>query len=123
VAVHNLMEILADPGAATTPAFDPVEYSIIGATGNVHSFALSKSDGSTSVVIWREEVIWDIANAVEIPATPLSVNVLFEEAYQDIELFDPISGVSSLAQYTNTDTISLDLYDHPIILDIGPDLL
>ncbi|MCV6598573.1 MAG: hypothetical protein OIF40_16015, partial [Mangrovicoccus sp.] len=81
------------------------------------------SDGSTSLVIWREEEIWDIPTATEISVAPLSVNVLLDETYQDIELFDPISGVTSLAQYSNTDMITLDLYDHPIILDIGPDYL
>ena len=72
-ALKNLLATLADPGSSNTtiPALD---FSLLGASPNVHHLLLAKADGSYYVAFWLEESDFDqnTRQTIAVPSETLT---------------------------------------------------
>lgn len=118
-ALHALTTILSD---RVDPAFEPTgstDYEMSGGDANTRSFALQEAADETDVIVWREDVIWDRASLEEIEAETLTVTLDFDAVYSSVAVYDPMQGSAPIETFENTDTVSVDVSDHPLVVELG----
>ena len=118
-ALANLKNLLADSTTNFTPAVPGYSVSGItnaGAAGS--SLSVSKSDGSTFIVVWNEPQIWDPnANA---PVTPPAdaVTISFGGSYT-YKVYDPLTGTTAIAAGSGT-SVGVNVTGSPILIQLIP---
>jgi hypothetical protein len=115
-AIHNLTTIL-EKNTGAGPA-QPVKYDLTGEDANTHALALQKSGGTTDLVIWREADIWDHRNAREVNVAAKTVHVDLDRTVDYVDVYDPMNGTAPQQHLTNVDELTIQVRDHPIILEI-----
>ena len=118
-ALANIKNLLADqsiPFTAKVPAYRVTGVTNAGMAGS--SLSISKSDGSTFIVVWNEPQIWDqAANAAVIPpADPVTVAFGADYAYK---VYDPLAGLSAVAA-GNGSHVTINVVGSPLMIQIRP---
>lgn len=119
LALANVKALLRDGPARFAPVVPA--YSITGLTsaGSAgSSFSVSKSDGSTFIIVWNEPPLWDqITNApVTPPADSVTVRFGKNSAYK---VYNPLSGSTPLAS-GHSSQVTVDVAGSPIFIQIVP---
>ena len=109
VALHDLTTLLADNGT-NAASFTPgsLTFTLGGTQSTDNSLLIQKSDGSDWLALWDET------------AAAHTVTLTLPAAAQQIVVFDPVTGTSSIASASNTGTISVSLGNDPLLLEIVP---
>lgn len=118
-ALHNLTTILSDPGPGAN-SFDlkPLTVSFAGLPDTASAQLLQKSDGTSDLVVWDEQQIWDPVNHVQLAATASDVTVFLESSVSAVQLFDPLVGNAPVATYHDVGQFTFQLLDHPLVLQL-----
>lgn len=103
VALHNLMALIADTGAAAPSA---LAYGVTGAAANDNALLMEKSSGVFELALWNES------------DAPHAVTVNFGAAAQTINLYDPLTGTAVTQTAANSNTFAMTVPDHPVIVEI-----
>jgi hypothetical protein len=103
--IHNLTAILADTTPAASLGF--LNYSINNQPATVHDLLIQKSSGVFDLVIWDENV-----------SGTDQVKVNLGRVYSNVNVYDVTSGVSPIQTFANADSVSLNLNDHALIIEI-----
>ena len=117
-AIHNLTTILSDNGTGGHQPTTPLGYSLSGLPASGNSMVLGKSNGAYELVVWAEPPVWnsstdsDIANA----AQPVTVNL--GGVHKSVSVYDPLSGTTAIATYSNVSSITVPVSDHPVVIEI-----
>ena len=117
LALANLKTLLADKSTAFVPRVPRYHVSGVTNAGNAgSSLSISKSAGSTFIVVWNEPQIWDeTANApVTPPADPATVSFGGKYAYK---VYDPLVGVSALSSGRSTG-VTANVTGSPILVQV-----
>ena len=118
-ALRNIKTLLADTSASFTPKVPAYHVSGVtsaGAAGDCLS--VSKSDGSTFLVVWNEPQIWDPKpNAAVMPPAD-KVMVDFDGDYS-YKVYDPLVKVSAIATGRGRN-VSINVVGSPILVQITP---
>ncbi|MBY5520331.1 calcium-binding protein [Rhizobium leguminosarum] len=119
-AIHNLTEILQDDGA-TRASFSAgtVNYSIDGLPSSARSLLTEKSDGSYQIIIWNEPDIWNQSSDTAIQAAATAVKVNLGASFGSVKVFDPLTGTTAIKSLSNVSSLTLDVVDHPLIMEIA----
>ncbi|WP_456621621.1 RHS repeat protein [Bradyrhizobium sp. P5_C12] len=117
-AIHNLTSILADDGTGGHTPTAQLGYSLSGLPASGNSMVLTKSNGAYDLVVWAEPKIWDDATDSEISVATQPVTVNLGGIHHSVIVYDPMSGTSPIATYTDVSQIVLPLSDHPLIIEI-----
>ncbi|MBA5802996.1 calcium-binding protein [Rhizobium changzhiense] len=118
-AIHNLTTILEDNGA-TKASFSAgtLDYSIDGLPSSARSLLTEKSDGSYQIIIWNEPDIWNQTTDTAIQAATTAVKVNLGASFGSVKVFDPVTGTTAIKSLSNVSSLTLDVLDHPVIIDI-----
>ncbi|MCV9942755.1 MULTISPECIES: calcium-binding protein [unclassified Rhizobium] len=118
-AIHNLTTILEDNGA-TKASFSAgtLNYSIDGLPSSARSLLTEKSDGSYQIIIWNEPDIWNQSTDTAIQAATTAVKVNLGASFGSVKVFDPVTGTTAIKSLSNVLSLTLDVLDHPVIIDI-----
>ncbi|RXT21255.1 calcium-binding protein [Rhizobium leguminosarum] len=118
-AIHNLTEILADDGAAKASfSAGTLNYSIDGLPSSARSLLTEKSDGSYQIIIWNEPDIWNQSSDTAIQAATTAVKVNLGASFGSVKVFDPLTGTTAIKSLSNVSSLTLNVIDHPVIIDI-----
>ncbi|MBY5811138.1 calcium-binding protein [Rhizobium leguminosarum] len=119
-AIHNLTEILQDDGA-TRASFSAgtVNYSIDGLPSSARSLLTEKSNGSYQIIIWNEPDIWNQSSDTAIQAAATAVKVNLGASFGSVKVFDPLTGTTAIKSLSNVSSLTLDVVDHPLIIEIA----
>ena len=109
VYLHNLTSVLADKGSPGTVSV--LDYSIRAAPQTVHDLLLEKSNGTFELVVWDEQL-----------SGSTSIEIGFNRKPQSGEIHDPTIGTAPIETFTNRESISLTLTNHPVVIQIGGNL-
>lgn len=119
-ALHNLTTILgggdAAPATTTANGFAP---TITGLPATGQSLVLQKTAQTFDLAIWAEPQIWSKATGTEVAAAHANVNVDLGARYGTVLVYDPLTGSAPIASYANIDHLSLDVTDHPLIVEVS----
>ena len=114
--VKNLLHDTSTNFTAKVPFYSVTDVKDAGATGS--DLAISKSDGSTYIVVWNEPQIWDAkANApVTPPADKVTVKFGDDYAYR---VLDPIAGLNPIAAGHGSQ-VEVNLLGSPLMIHLLP---
>ncbi len=104
--LHNLTAILADPATVANPG--KLEYSIAMEPATVHDLLLEKSSGLFDLVLWDERPV----GGTDEVAVDLSV------ARSLVKVYDPTVGTSASQTLVGARSVSVNLTDHPIVIEL-----
>ena len=108
-SLHNLTTLLADSGSdADSFTAGSLNYSLSGTQSGDNSILIEKSDGSFWIGLWDES------------GSQHSVTVNLGSAASEIEVFDPVTGTSSIQSASNTGSISVTLGSDPLLIEVVP---
>jgi hypothetical protein len=107
VALHDLTTLLADTGA-TANSFTPgsLSFTLGGNQATDNTLLIQKSDGSDWLALWDET------------ASTHSVTLTLASTASQIVVYDPVTGTSSVASVSNSNTINLSLGNDPLLIEI-----
>ena len=134
VALHNMAYVTQDSGHVGHVA--PLAYQVQGLPAAGYcpeqvtysdgctftpSLALQKSNGHYVVVVWAEQKIWDSSNHVSVTPATYVAKITLPRSFSTLAVYDPmISGTNPVAAYSNTASLSVQVVDHPILIDLTP---
>ena len=109
-ALHNLTTLLADTGA-NTASFTPgsLNDTLTGTQSGDNSLLIEKSDGSFWLSLWNES---------EAAYTPHTITVNLGEQAASVVEYDPLTGTSAIATWSNVSSVQVSVPDHPVLLEI-----
>ncbi|HZR18258.1 MAG TPA: glycosyl hydrolase [Verrucomicrobiae bacterium] len=107
VYLHNLTTILSDNRPAQPPG--KLDYSIPAEPATVHDLFLQKSNGAFELLVWNEQLKG---------STPVKVNL--GRTIASLRIYHPITSASSIQTLTSTDSVSLNMSNHPVVLELAP---
>nr|WP_246805571.1 calcium-binding protein [Rhizobium leguminosarum] len=119
-AIHNLTVILEDDGA-TKASFSAgtLNYSIDGLPSSARSLLTEKSDGSYQIIVWNEPDIWNQTSDTAIQAATTAVKVNLGASFGSVKVFDPVTGTTAIKSLSNVSSLTLDVVDHPLIIEVA----
>ena len=108
-ALHNLTSLLADTGA-NAGNFTPgsLDFSLSGAQSGDNTLLMQKSDGSDWIALWDDS------------AGAHTVTVNLGSTASQILVFDPVTGTSSIASASNSNSITVNLGNDPLLIEVIP---
>jgi hypothetical protein len=118
VAVHNLTTILGGAGGGGGD-FTPtaLNFTIDGLPSDGRSLLLQKSANVYDLVIWAEPQVWNAQTGTAVVNAPVNVTVNLDQAAQ-VDIFDPLVSSDSTGGAASTQTVSLAVTDHPLIVQV-----
>jgi len=119
-AIHNLTAILADP-SATAVSFQTgtLNYSISNLPSAGSSLLFQKSNGAFDLVLWAEPPIWDATSSTELTVAPTQTTVALGGTFQEVKVFDPLSGTTPILDLHDVSQVTVALTDHPLVIEVG----
>ena len=115
--LHNMMSVLGDPGAnAKTFQTGSLTDTITGLGPNGNSLLMEKSNGAYDLAVWSDADIYVNGIASTAPAQKVTVNL--GNTYASVEVFDPTVGTTATENLTNVSSVTLEITDHPVIIEI-----
>ncbi|MCG8365391.1 MAG: hypothetical protein MJA27_18935, partial [Pseudanabaenales cyanobacterium] len=119
IGIANLIDLLADPGEAFTP--DSLNYSLRGMPESGNSLLLQKRDGRFLLVLWNDVDNWDETADKPIYHNDVSVTLELQQPMGRIRTYRPLTnGVAPLKTYSNTNQVTLQTPDHPLVVELIP---
>ena len=120
MALHDLTSILADTGAtANTFTPTPLHDTISGLPADGSSLVIEKSSGVYDIVVWAEPQIWNAATATPIaaPGNPVTINL--GARFRQVQVFDPLVSTAPVSTASNTNSVTINVVDHPLIVQVS----
>ena len=108
-ALHDLTTLLADPGS-NAASFSPgsLNYSLAGEQSGDNSILIETSNGAFWIGLWNEG------------GGQHTVTVNLPSTAAEIDVFDPITGTSSIQSASNTGSVSVSLGADPLLIEVVP---
>ena len=114
-ALKNLIATLTDPGPQVLP--QNLQFSLVGASSNVHHLVMAKRDGSYYVAFWLEEQDYDVNKRAETPVTPEKITFVASHVFKATQLLAfNADGSLKTMQLNPSDRIPLTVTDGVAIL-------
>ena len=110
VALHDLTTLLNDPGT-NAATFKPtaLNYALSGTAAGDTSLLLEKSDGTYWLALWNEQQALNTSH---------TVTLTLQGSASEVEIFDPLTGITALQTYHNTASVQVTVPDHPVLVEI-----
>ncbi|NNU34372.1 hypothetical protein HK413_09885 [Mucilaginibacter sp. S1162] len=106
VYLHNFTTILADK-AISKRAPASLAYTIANQPETVHDLLLQNSNSKFQLVIWGEKA----TGSDRVTLTP-------GKKATRVNVYDPTVGTTSVANYKNVSRLTLNLSDHPLVVEL-----
>ncbi len=119
-AVHNLMSLLSDGGNSTGFGTGSLGYSLSGMPSSGNSMLMEKSDGSYWLAVWNDARVAGPNPGQVDTVSNVGVTLNLDSPASSVNVFDPLTGTSSVESASNSNNVSLSLPDHPILVEITP---
>lgn len=112
-ALKNLITLLKEPGA--TVAEDTVSFNLSGPSTSMNTpLVLKKSDGTLYLVLYQR------ADSAHYPPAPKTVTIDFPSAISSVKVYEPTMSDAPSATYVDTNSITVQVPDDPIIVVMKP---
>jgi hypothetical protein len=119
IALHNLTTILSDPGAgANSFELRPLTISFSGLPCTASAQLLQKSDGTSDLVVWDEQQIWDSVHHAQRAAMASDVTIFLQSSVSEVQIFDPLLSSAPVTTYHDVSQFTFHLLDAPLVLHL-----
>lgn len=119
IGISNLITLLADPGVSFAPK--QLNYTLQGLPQTGSSLLLQKRNGHFFLVLWNDADNWDEKLDKPIAYNDLPVKLTVSAPISQIRTYRPLTnGITPLQTLTNTSTVTLQVPDHPLVVELTP---
>ncbi len=118
IAMKNLISELSD--TSRPDHLQKLGWNLSNSVPSIHHLLLQKSNGEFDLVLWQEVSSYDEKNQRDIPVTPEQVTLTLEEKPRSLRLYEPTVQAQPFNIYTDKKTITLEIPDHPLVIQITP---
>lgn len=120
IAVKNTIALLQDDPAYDLYSEKPkqLSYKLQGDTKNINHTVLQKNNGNYYMIFWQDFKSYDQQKKAEIPVTKQSVKVSLKKPIKEGNLYNPLRSTKSALKFTKTNSISINVRDYPLILEL-----
>ncbi len=115
-AMKNMLNLLADPGAAFTPSAS-LGYTLSGATNTIRQSLFQKRDGRFYLVLWNDVIVYNTSAKSDISNAAVPVTVNFTTQPRSISKYQPMVSATG-SSVTSARSVAVSVADNPIILEI-----
>ena len=115
-AVKNLISELSD--SAEPAHLEQMTYSLGTPNMQIHHLLLEKSDGRLFLILWQEVSSYDGKEQQDIAVLPQPVTLTLDHSVRSINTYEPTVQAQPLHVYADTAKISLEVPDHPLVIQI-----
>lgn len=118
-AIHNLTVLLDDPSASNR-TFAPVsiDVNVDAFPETVRGMVIAKADGTLLLAMWNNTAFWDRAAGKPVESKPVTVTLALPEGLKAQALYDPLEAETAIRTYSGDATVTLDVPDHPVLLEV-----
>jgi|GEM_PF-2719086 len=114
-ALHNFTTLIGgDNGSAIAGSF---QVQGLGSDGELLNVA--KSSGATDLILWRDISSWDSKTDTAAVVTPTQVVITFDTVQAHVYVYSPADSLTPVASYENVSSITLNLADAPLVVELG----
>jgi hypothetical protein len=120
-AIHNLTAILKDTSAASR-TFTPLslDIDVDHFPEALRGMVIAKADGTLYLTMWNDVAFWDRAAGKPVESKPVTVTLPLPGGLKAQALYDPLESAKAVRTYNGETTITLDVPDHPVMLEVRP---
>jgi hypothetical protein len=106
----------------TAPTFTAgnLDYSLTNVPSSVHRMLLQKSTGVFLLVLWNDVNNWDRSTGKPVWSTPISATLRVNGGPHRVRTFLPLTHGTFPTSSNDSDTMQLQITDHPLIVEITP---
>ena len=115
-AVKNLISELSD--SAEPAHLAQMTYSLGTPNMQIHHLLLEKSDGRLFLILWQEVSSYDGKEQQDIAVLPQPVTLTLDHRARSVNTYEPTVQAQPLHVYADTAKISLEVPDHPLVIQI-----
>jgi hypothetical protein len=115
-SLKNLIALLEDPGKAFQPA--KFEYTLQGDTSNIDHTLLQKRNGRFYLILWNESSSYNTLLKTDLNVSPRSLTLDFGRSIREANVYMPSQSTSTIARNSNVRSITLQVPDHPLVVEI-----
>jgi hypothetical protein len=115
-AIHNLTTILQ--GAGTGSATGTLNYSVSGLPATGYSLLLGSST-TFDIAVWIDATVYNPKTATDIAAPGYTATVNLGATFAKVAVYDPMTGTTPIATYSNASSLKISVTDHPLIVQVN----
>lgn len=115
-AVKNLINELSD--SAEPAQLQQMTYSLGTPNTQIHHLLLQKSDGQFFLILWQEVSSYDGKKQEDIAVSPQPVSLTLDHSVRSISTYEPTVQAQRQHVYANVAKVSLEVPDHPLVIQI-----
>jgi sugar lactone lactonase YvrE len=121
-AIKNILSVLKDPGPEFTA--ESLDYTLGGATANVHSVLFQKRNGDFYLCLWLGIASYDPANGVISDNPPQTVSITVPESILSAQVFtlDDTGAMASSSSPISTGAVSVSVTDRVTIVRLSAEI-
>jgi hypothetical protein len=120
-AIKNTICILNDNNAAFTPT--ALTYTLSGDTTGMRNSLYQKSNGHYYLALWQgitQGVCYDFLNFTDIPSHNQSITITLPFVAAKLNVYQPLTSGSAISTLNNQNTITVNVPDNLILVEIVP---
>jgi hypothetical protein len=117
-AVKNLISEVDD--SAEPARLQQLTYSLDAQDAQMHHLLLQRSDGEFFLILWQEVQSYDYGKQQDIAVSPHPATLILDHNARNISTYEPTAQSQPLQGYVNVRSISLQVPDHPLVIQIVP---
>ena len=119
VALHNLTTILTSGDAGGADGVLPTTFDVQSNAATVHAMSFEKSGGVYDIAVWNDRPVWNDNTDVDYNNPVINTVVDLGRVEAIVRVYDPMTGLTPIATYTNVSSVTLPLRDSPLIIEVG----
>ena len=119
LAIHNLVRILAGGSQVDRKeASGAMRYSIEGVPRWGGCLLFERRDGAKEIAVWAEPDIWDerLRTPIAPPVVPITISW---SGRRQVAVYDPLLSAQPVRSPAPAQDATIQLTDHPLIVEIG----
>ncbi|MER3432510.1 MAG: hypothetical protein C4288_03535 [Leptolyngbya sp. ERB_1_1] len=116
-SLKNFIAVLDDRGQVLSPS--TLNYRLSGDTTNIETLLLQKSNGKFDLLIWQAKSCWDRDKKVELRNPDRNLVLKLAKRAKSANLYVPLKSASPIQSFSATNSISLSVPDHMLIVELS----
>ncbi len=124
--IRSMIELLSegrwdrDAKRWAVPSFEPgkLDYSLTDVPDSVHSLLFQKSNNTFYLVLWNEVNNWDSVKGEPVYTEPVAATLKVNQTVKKLSTFLPLTQGSVATKVFDSNTATILVPDHPIIIEV-----
>lgn len=123
IALKNTIELLDDSNGYIKKhlKYRNLNYQVKGRKNNIHHTLLQKNNCNFYLILWQNVPVFNLSKRTDIEVSSQEVKLILNTPVKMVNIYQTINSVKPIKQYNNSQELTVDVPDYPLIIEIVPD--